>query len=93
MSERPGREPFAKEINYTCNSFWGKVHVRKEGEIYILIISKDVFNWKDRLKDLKLSSEVVDAAGGLIWIRVSRIDKLKPDIDFLRSYVDSLKKK
>ena len=91
VSERPGREPFAKELEYNCGSFWGKVHVRKEGDVYMLVISKDVFNWKNRVKELKLSSEIVDAAGGLMWIKLIEVGKLKSDLDFLKSYIDSLR--
>ena len=91
VSERPGKEPFAKELEYNCGSLWGKVHVRKEGDVYVLVISKDVFNWKDRLKELKLNSEIVDAAGGLMWIKLVEVNELKSDLNFLKSYIDALK--
>ncbi len=93
VSERPGRPAFAKELNYNCNDIWGKVHVRREGDVYVLVISKDVFNWKDRVKDLSLNSEVVDAAGGLMWVYVKDVSKLRDDVSFLLNYVRNLKVK
>ncbi|BDB98912.1 MAG: succinate dehydrogenase [Saccharolobus sp.] len=92
VSERPGREPFAKEANYSFDYFWGKIHLRNEGELYILIISRDVFNWKDRVKELKLNGEIIDAAGGLMWIQENGVESLKKDLEFLKNYLESLRK-
>ncbi|MEM0016313.1 MAG: succinate dehydrogenase [Saccharolobus sp.] len=93
VSERPGKEPFAIEANYSINGyFWGKIHIRNEGDLYVLIISKDVFNWKQRIKDLKLSGEVVDAVGGLMWISEPSTQSLEKDFKYLKSYIESLKK-
>jgi succinate dehydrogenase/fumarate reductase subunit D len=89
--ERPGRPAFAKELLYSCNEFWGKVHVRKEGDVYIQVISKDVFNWKDRVAELRLSNHIEDAAGGLMWLHVTNQEKLKEDLQFLSKYIQGLK--
>ena len=91
VSERPERPPFAKEIEYQVGDlFWGKVHLRNEGDIYVLIISKDVFNWKDRTSQLKLNGEIEDAAGGLMWLRES-IDTLESDLQYIKNYLTSLR--
>ncbi|AAK42512.1 succinate dehydrogenase [Saccharolobus solfataricus] len=93
VSERPGKEPFAKELNYSLEDyFWGKVHVRNEGDIYVLVISKDVFNWKERIKDLKLNGNVIDAAGGLMWIQEFNIQGLKRDFEFLKTFIEDIRK-
>ncbi|AWR98849.1 hypothetical protein [Metallosphaera hakonensis] len=87
VSERPGKEPFAKEAEYKVQDlFWGKIHLRNTGELYVLVISKIPFNWKEKLKDLKLHGEVVDAAGGIMWIRTDEphaIDDMSTIKDFL----------
>jgi len=91
VSERPERPPFAKEIEYQIEDlFWGKVHLRNEGDIYVLVISKDVFNWKDRISQLKLNGEIEDAAGGLMWLRES-IDTLESDLQYIKDYLISLR--
>lgn len=91
VSERPERPPFAKEIEYQVGDlFWGKVHLRNEGDIYILVISKDVFNWKDRISQLKVSGEVEDAAGGLLWLRES-LETLENDFKYIKDYLSSLR--
>ncbi|EWG07850.1 MAG: succinate dehydrogenase subunit D [Candidatus Aramenus sulfurataquae] len=93
VSERPGRAPFAKELEYKVQDLmWGKVHLRLTGEIYVHVISKLPFNWKDRLKELKLSGEVVDAAGGLMWLQEQSPTDLLKDLEFLRDYLFKLKK-
>ncbi|WP_338603631.1 succinate dehydrogenase [Sulfolobus tengchongensis] len=93
VSERPGKSPFAKELNYSFGDyFWGKVHVRNEGEIYVLVISKDVFNWKERIKDLQLKGEIIDAAGGLMWIQENNSEGLKSDFEFIKNFVESIRK-
>ncbi len=92
VSERPDKEPFANEANYSFNDlFWGKIHLRNDGDLYVLIISKIVFNWKDKRKDLKLNGEIIDAAGGLMWVREYNIDGLKRDMDYIKSYLNSLR--
>lgn len=92
VSERPERPPFAKELEYKIdNLFWGKVHLRNDGELYILVISKDVFNWKDKISQLKLTGQVEDAAGGLLWIKED-VEKLDQDLKFLREYLSSIRK-
>ncbi|MEM1627211.1 MAG: succinate dehydrogenase [Sulfolobaceae archaeon] len=92
VSERPGRRPFGKEVEYKLGDlFWGKVHLRDTGEIYVLVINKDVFNWKDRTNELKVKGNVVDAAGGLLWLEEEKVDDLKIDLDFIKSYLSSLK--
>ncbi|MDT7875212.1 MAG: succinate dehydrogenase [Sulfolobaceae archaeon] len=92
VSERPGRPPFAKELEYTVGDlYWGKVHLRNDGEIYVLVISKDVFNWKDRVKDLKVNGEIVDAAGGLMWLREEDEKNLESDLRYLIQYLNSVR--
>lgn len=92
VSERPGKEPFAKEIEYKIGDiFWGKIHVRNEGDIYMLVISKDVFNWKDKIVQLKIKGEIEDAAGGLLWLRET-LETLEDDLKYIRDYLSSLKK-
>ncbi|BCU68997.1 succinate dehydrogenase [Stygiolobus caldivivus] len=91
VSERPGKEPFAKELEYSFGNFWGKVHLRNDGDLYIHVISKDVFNWKDKVKDLKLKGEIVDAAGGLMWIKEEDEKSLEEDLKYLSSYLSSVK--
>ncbi|MEM3195444.1 MAG: succinate dehydrogenase [Metallosphaera sp.] len=91
VSERPGKEPFAKEAEYKVNDiFWGKLHKRNTGELYVLIISKIPFNWKERVKDLKLKGEVVDAAGGIMWIRTEESNLLE-DLASVRDYLVKIK--
>jgi len=92
VSERPGRKPFAREVEYKFGDlFWGKVHVRNTGEIFVLIINKDVFNWKDRTNELSIKGKVVDAAGGILWLEEENVENLKYDIKFIQSYLSSLK--
>lgn len=91
VSERPGRPPFGKEFEYSFDLFWGKVHLRNDGDLYVHVISKDVFNWKDRVKDLKLKGEIVDAAGGLMWIKENDLQSLEDDLKFLMTYLSSVK--
>ncbi|BFH73565.1 hypothetical protein SJAV_15090 [Sulfurisphaera javensis] len=92
VSERPEKPPFGKELEYKVGElFWGKVHLRNEGDLYILVISKDVFNWKDKISQLKISGEVEDAAGGLLWIK-ENLDKLESDLKFIKEFLSSLKK-
>jgi len=91
VSERPDKPPFAKEFEYSFGNFWGKVHLRNEGDLYVYIITKDIFNWKDRVKDLKLRGEIVDAAGGLMWIKEENEKNLEEDLKYLQSYLSSVK--
>ncbi|AAY80340.1 hypothetical protein [Sulfolobus acidocaldarius] len=92
VSERPGKEPFAKEIEYTVGDLYsGKIHLRNEGDIYVFVVSKYVFNWKEKTKDLKIKGELIDAAGGLMWIKEENEKSLEEDMKFLRDYVNSAK--
>ncbi len=92
VSERPGREPFGREVEFRVgNLMWGKVHVRKEGDIYLLVISNKVFNWKDRVKDLKLKGEIVDAVGGMLWLKEGQ--ELEEDLKWIKGYLESLSPK
>ncbi len=95
VSENPYRRPFAVETEYSiANKLSGKVHVRlDDSSIYVLVISKDVFNWKDRTKDLKLKGEIIDAAGGLMWIKENDAEALKEDIFYLLNYVSDISNK
>ncbi|EHP70686.1 hypothetical protein MetMK1DRAFT_00011890 [Metallosphaera yellowstonensis MK1] len=89
--ERPGRDPFAKEAEYRVSDvFWGKFHLRNDGDLYVLVISKIPFNWKERLKDMKLKGEVVDAAGGVMWIKEEE-EWLEQDFKTLRDYLEKVK--
>jgi succinate dehydrogenase/fumarate reductase subunit D len=91
VRETPERRPFAKELEYEVPGlFNGKVHLRNNGDFYIFIVSKDVFNWKAKVKELKLKGEVVDAAGGLMWIYEENYDWLRDDIKFLKDYIKQL---
>jgi len=91
VSERPEKPPFAKEIEYKVgDTFWGKIHLRNEGDIYVLVISKDVFNWKDKVPQLKVNGEVEDAAGGLLWLRENS-DTLEKDLKYIKDYLSSFK--
>ncbi len=92
VSERPGKAPFAKESEYEIpNLITGKVHLRNNGDLYVFVVSKDVFNWKNRVKDLKLKGDVVDAAGGMIWISETNEKNLLDDLKYLRSFLENLK--
>ncbi len=92
VSERPGKPPFGKEVEYKIGDImWGKVHLRLDGDLYIYIISKIPFNWKDRVKDLKIKGSIEDAAGGLMWIKTS-IENVYEDLDFIKNYLEKIKK-
>lgn len=92
VSERPEKPPFAKELEYKVDDiFWGKFHLRNEGDLYVLIISKDVFNWKDKTSQLKVKGEIEDAAGGLLWLKEDE-NTLEEDLKFIKEYLLSLRK-
>jgi succinate dehydrogenase/fumarate reductase subunit D len=92
VSERPGKKPFAKEVEYNVNNiFWGKIHIRNTGEIYLLVINKDVFNWKEKINELKIKGKVVDAAGGILWIEEESIENLKADFTYIQEYLKNLR--
>lgn len=92
VSERPERPPFGKELEYKLDDlFFGKIHLRNEGDLYILIVSKDVFNWKDKTSQLKIKGEIEDAAGGLLWLKES-LDSLEEDMKYIREFLSSIKK-
>ncbi len=92
VSERPGKKPFGKEVEYKIDDImWGKVHLRIEGDIYIHVISKIPFNWKDRVKDLKISGEIEDSAGGLLWIKEDP-KNIEKDMNIIKQYLLSIKK-
>ncbi|ABP94849.1 MULTISPECIES: hypothetical protein [Metallosphaera] len=91
VSERPGKEPFAKEAEYKVNDlFWGKFHLRNTGELYVLVISKIPFNWKERVKELHLNGEVVDAAGGIMWIATDE-KHVESDLRTIKEYLVKIK--
>ncbi|BCS92832.1 succinate dehydrogenase [Metallosphaera javensis (ex Sakai et al. 2022)] len=91
VSERPGKEPFAKEAEYKVDDlFWGKFHLRNTGELYVLVISKIPFNWKERVKDLKIYGEVVDAAGGIMWIATDEAH-IESDLNAIKEYLMKIK--
>ncbi|BBG25408.1 hypothetical protein [Sulfuracidifex tepidarius] len=92
VSERPGKAPFAKESEYEIpNLITGKIHLRNNGDLYVFVVSKDVFNWKNRVKELKLKGEVVDAAGGMMWITENRKEDLLDDLKYLRNFLENLR--
>ncbi|QIW23363.1 succinate dehydrogenase [Sulfolobus sp. S-194] len=92
VSERPERPPFGKELEYKVEElFWGKIHLRNEGDLYVLVMSKDIFNWKDKISQLKVKGEIEDAAGGLLWLK-ENLDNLEEDMKYLKEYLSSLKK-
>jgi len=94
VSERPGATPFAKETEYEFPGiFSGKIHVRNTGDLYVFVISKDVFNWKNKIKELKIKGEVVDAAGGMMWLSEIDENSLEDDLKYLKSYLNELKSK
>jgi len=91
VSERLGRPPFGKEVEYKIGDImWGKVHLRLDGDLYVHIISKIPFNWKDRVKDLKIKGSIEDAAGGLMWIKTTPED-MYSDLEFIRNYLEKIK--
>lgn len=92
VSERPGRPPFAKELEYKIGDLmWGKVHLRLDGDLYVHIISKIPFNWKDRINDIsKIKGSIEDAAGGLLWIKTD-VENLYNDINLIKEYLEKLK--
>ncbi|QKR00490.1 succinate dehydrogenase [Metallosphaera tengchongensis] len=91
VSERPGKEAFAKEAEYKVQDlFWGKLHLRNTGDLYVLVISKIPFNWKERVKDLKIKGEVVDAAGGIMWIKTDESNLLN-DLKEVKDLLEKLK--
>ncbi|ARM75156.1 succinate dehydrogenase [Acidianus manzaensis] len=92
VSERPGKPPFAKELEYKLGDImWGKIHLRLDGDLYVHIISKIPFNWKDRVKDLKIKGNIEDSAGGLLWIKTTKED-LYNDLSFIKDYLQKIKK-
>lgn len=93
VSERPGKPPFGKEIEYKIEDLmWGKVHLRLDGDLYVHIISKIPFNWKDRVKDISnIKGSIEDAAGGLLWIRTTE-DNLYYDLNLIKEYLQKIKK-
>ncbi|BCU67425.1 hypothetical protein HS7_08620 [Sulfolobales archaeon HS-7] len=89
VSERPGGKPFAKEAEYSYGDlFWGKIHQRVTGDIYLLIITKLIQNWKNKVQELKIKGEIVDAVGGLLWLKES---ESLDDIDYMIEYIKKLK--
>ena len=91
--ERPGKNQFAKEIEYRVDDlFWGKIHIRNSGKIYMLVTSKIPFNWKPLVKDLKLKGTVVDSAGGFLWI-LEKEEYINDDVKFLKDYLNKMKNK
>ncbi|EZQ11148.1 succinate dehydrogenase [Candidatus Acidianus copahuensis] len=92
VSERPGKAPFAKELEYKFEDvMWGKIHLRNDGEIFIHVISKIPFNWKDKVKELKIKGQIEDAAGGLLWLREEE-NNIEEDIKWIKEYLESLAK-
>jgi|GEM_PF-250960 succinate dehydrogenase/fumarate reductase subunit D len=87
VSERPGKEPFAKEAEYKANGYWGKIHLRNTGELYILVITKAVKNWKESVSKLGLKGKVVDAVGGILWLKES-LETLNDDLQILSSFFE-----
>lgn len=92
--ENPYKRPFAVESEFNMpNLLSGKVHVRLDNsDIYILVISRDVFNWKDKIKDLKIKGKVIDAAGGLMWLKESNVNELVGDLKYLSEFLKAIKK-
>jgi|ECHnycMinimDraft_1075156.scaffolds.fasta_scaffold00007_61 succinate dehydrogenase/fumarate reductase subunit D len=90
VSERPGKEPFGMEIDFSSDLISGKIHVRNSGEVYVLFISKDVFNWKNHLEKLK-GLKVIDAAGSFMWIEVSDAKELNNALENVIKYIKELK--
>ncbi|AAT43583.1 hypothetical protein [Picrophilus oshimae] len=91
VSERPGGKPFAREIDYRVGDlFWGKIHIRNSGKMYMLVTSKIPFNWKPLVKDLKLKGKVVDSAGGFLWVQEDE-KYINDDVKFLKDYLEKMK--
>ncbi len=92
IPSRPGADPFATEVYYKKDDlFYGKLHVRKlNNAMYLSVISKIPFNWKQLVGDMKFSGIVVDSAGGLLWLKEneSTIDK---DLTYLAQYLTDMK--
>ncbi|BBD71775.1 hypothetical protein HS1genome_0164 [Sulfodiicoccus acidiphilus] len=86
VSERPGKEPFAKEAEYKAKDYWGKIHLRNTGELYVLVVTKAVKNWKDSVGKLNLKGRVVDAVGGLLWLKENP-ELLKGDLEMISSFL------
>ncbi|EQB74133.1 MAG: succinate dehydrogenase [Candidatus Thermoplasmatota archaeon] len=91
---RPGATPFATEISYKNKDlFYGKLHIRKlNNAMYLSVISKIPFNWKQLVGDMKFSGTVVDSAGGLLWLKENEntVDK---DLAYLEQYLTAMQKK
>lgn len=94
VRERPGRPYFAHESSYTYMDLaYGKVHIRKEGDIFIQVITKLVGNWKERVKDIRLKGTVSDAVGGILWVREKTLNDLEEDVRVIIQYLGDLKAK
>ncbi|WP_337860829.1 succinate dehydrogenase [Ferroplasma sp.] len=91
---RPGAPAFATEVYFKKDDlFYGKLHVRKSNNaMYLSVISKIPFNWKQLVGDMKFSGTVVDSAGGLLWLKEN--DKtLENDIAYIEKYLTDMKNK
>ncbi|KPV47277.1 MULTISPECIES: succinate dehydrogenase [Acidiplasma] len=94
VSRKPGEKPFATEIFYKKGDlFNGKLHVRKsDGKMYLSIISKIPFNWKNLVGNMKFAGQVVDSAGGLLWLKETE-NTLNIDLEYIEKYLNELKEK
>jgi succinate dehydrogenase/fumarate reductase subunit D len=91
---RPGSEPFATEVYYKKDDlFYGKLHVRKlNNAMYLSVISKIPFNWKQLIGDMKFSGTVVDSAGGLLWLKETE-STINKDLAYINKYLTTMKNK
>lgn len=91
---RPGEAPFATEIYYKKDDlFYGKLHVRKlNNAMYLSVISKIPFNWKQLVGDMRFSGTMVDSAGGLLWLKESE-KTLTQDLAYIEQYLTDMKNK
>jgi succinate dehydrogenase/fumarate reductase subunit D len=91
---RPGDKPFATEVYYKKDDlFYGKLHVRKlNNAMYLSVISKIPFNWKQLVGDMKFAGTVVDSAGGLLWLKENE-NTIGNDLAYLEKYLTDMKNK
>ncbi len=94
VSPRPDADPFATEVYYKKGDlFYGKLHIRKSNNaMYLSVISKIPFNWKLLVPDMKFSGELVDSAGGLLWLKENE-KTINNDINYIEKYLTDLKNK